>query len=821
MCSSNSRFLAVRVVLLAFGIGPLAAVGEAAEYHVSPQGADSAVGSSVAPWKTLAKACQQAGAGDTIFVHAGVYRETLAPQRSGEPGQPIRFQAAAGEQPVISGADLLAATWHAHRANIFLLKTERKFVQLFVDGQMMPEARWPNSPPRAVMTYARAKAGQGTGYETLCDPQLPPGDWNGGVVLMWPGSAWVSATRRIADYQPGKSLRFEPTLTPKHRDKFHAADPYEPRAGNWYLLYGSLAGLDSPGEWFLDPSAGVVYLWTPDGASPETHVVEVRQRDYACDLRKRAFIEIRGFDILGAAVTMDAAHDCLLDDCRLRYVEHYREFTQEKTPPTLNVMTGKNNEWRRCLVAYAAASALHVGGEDNRLVNCVLHDANYLGTGHGGLDLGRSSGAQIRQCTVCRTGRDAVQHGGSRRIRFEYNDVYQANMLNNDAAAIYCWGTDGQGGIIAHNWFHDNLGDSTCGIYLDNFCKNFIVHHNVVWNCTGSAVRLNCDALDHQVYNNTLQQAREPFGTYTYAAYTPTMKGTRIVNNLVNAAIHPKNPWEFVQGSLGPELHHNGPGATDRDGYPTAGSAAIDAGVVLPGITDGYQGKAPDLGAYEFGKPRWTAGADWRDRELPPAPERDLQFRPRGPVTEQTMIRDGLVLWFDASDRATLELKRDGTLSSWRDKSAGRRHPIPSKTAAMKWLSPGLNGRPVVRSNGTGSLQVDFPSRGPGGVTVLLVSQALEASPRSWQRLIQCRVGEGKSWELPNWEILRPEGKTAPAYAARVFSLIHRKDAAMGPITLAGASADTAEVLVFDRALRFDELEALTKYLQVKWDAKE
>jgi hypothetical protein len=368
------------VVLLAFGIGPLAAVGEAAEYHVSPQGADSAVGSSVAPWKTLAKACQQAGAGDTIFVHAGVYRETLAPQRSGEPGQPIRFQAAAGEQPVISGADLLAATWHAHRANIFLLKTERKFVQLFVDGQMMPEARWPNSPPRAVMTYARAKAGQGTGYETLCDPQLPPGDWNGGVVLMWPGSAWVSATRRIADYQPGKSLRFEPTLTPKHRDKFHAADPYEPRAGNWYLLYGSLAGLDSPGEWFLDPSAGVVYLWTPDGASPETHVVEVRQRDYACDLRKRAFIEIRGFDILGAAVTMDAAHDCLLDDCRLRYVEHYREFTQEKTPPTLNVMTGKNNEWRRCLVAYAAASALHVGGEDNRLVNCVLHDANYLGT---------------------------------------------------------------------------------------------------------------------------------------------------------------------------------------------------------------------------------------------------------------------------------------------------------------------------------------------------------------------------------------------------------------------------------------------------------
>jgi hypothetical protein len=32
-----------------------------------------------------------------------------------------------------------------------------------------------------------------------------------------------------------------------------------------------------------------------------------------------------------------------------------------------------------------------------------------------------------------------------------------------------------------------------------------------------------------------------------------------------------------------------------------AGAAAIDAGTILPGITDGFAGKAPDLGALEFG----------------------------------------------------------------------------------------------------------------------------------------------------------------------------------------------------------------------------
>jgi hypothetical protein len=53
-----------------------------------------------------------------------------------------------------------------------------------------------------------------------------------------------------------------------------------------------------------------------------------------------------------------------------------------------------------------------------------------------------------------------------------------------------------------------------------------------------------------------------------------------------------------------------------------------------------------------------------------------------------------------------------------------------------------------------------------------------------------------------------------------LFTLAHRNGAGFGPITLAGALADVSEVLVFERSLRFDELEALTKYLQAKWGAQ-
>ena len=42
--------------------------------------------------------------------------------------------------------------------------------------------------------------------------------------------------------------------------------------------------------------------------------------------------------------------------------------------------------------------------------------------------------------------------------------------------------------------------------------------------------------------------------------------------------------------------------AEDSDFRLKPGSAAVDKGVVLPNITDGFAGKAPDLGALELGQ---------------------------------------------------------------------------------------------------------------------------------------------------------------------------------------------------------------------------
>ncbi|MHC4125607.1 MAG: hypothetical protein ACYSRR_04020 [Planctomycetota bacterium] len=51
------------------------------------------------------------------------------------------------------------------------------------------------------------------------------------------------------------------------------------------------------------------------------------------------------------------------------------------------------------------------------------------------------------------------------------------------------------------------------------------------------------------------------------------------------------------------------------DFRPRPDSKLVDAGRVIVGFTDGYKGKAPDIGAYEFGGENWKPGADWSEDE--------------------------------------------------------------------------------------------------------------------------------------------------------------------------------------------------------------
>ncbi len=78
---------------------------EVAQNH--PQASDSGDGSAVHPWRTIAKAAEMAGPGDTVIIRAGTYRETVVAKTSGTAQSPIIFEAAPGAHVVLTGADHL------------------------------------------------------------------------------------------------------------------------------------------------------------------------------------------------------------------------------------------------------------------------------------------------------------------------------------------------------------------------------------------------------------------------------------------------------------------------------------------------------------------------------------------------------------------------------------------------------------------------------------------------------------------------------------------------------------------------------------------
>ena len=171
---------------------------------------------------------------------------------------------------------------------------------------------------------------------------------------------------------------------------------------------------------------------------------------------------------------------------------------------------------------------------------------------------------------------------------------------------------------LACNWLHDNNAITSPsglnfapGIYLDGG-TGYKIHHNVAWNNPGGpgiyAGPSQNFSVSDDVFNNTMWNNRDAmrdlasnFGIFrVYNNLSDKgFAGTDLRTNLLTS-----NP-QFVNSLAG-------------DFQLQSASPAINFATVIPGITDGYVGDAPDAGAYEFGLTGWAAGAN--AAPLPPPP---------------------------------------------------------------------------------------------------------------------------------------------------------------------------------------------------------
>lgn len=116
----------------------------AADYHVAPDGDDTNDGLTVATaWRSIEMAINRVDAGDTVWVHDGVYRGRITfTNTRGRADALITLAAYPGASPVLKGS-VVVTNWYQEN-NLWYTPLATNAQQVFVDGQLLIQLGWPS-----------------------------------------------------------------------------------------------------------------------------------------------------------------------------------------------------------------------------------------------------------------------------------------------------------------------------------------------------------------------------------------------------------------------------------------------------------------------------------------------------------------------------------------------------------------------------------------------------------------------------------------------------------------------------------------------------
>ena len=366
---------------------------------------------------------------------------------------------------------------------------------LFLNHRFGTLARWPNSDytsfSKCVDHGVRIKMTSGGGSVNkpgafiYSNPRAKRWNFAEGVWLngYWTHD-WSNHSVKAASYgaENGKN------------DVIRLADsiPYGVMGGTWgrkdrrFYVFNLLDELDAPGEWYLDRTCKVLYLFPSEGGLKDSDEVFVAMSGAplfsAKDIAHVRFEGITFEYAYGDGLSI-ASTDVQVVGCRVACCGG--------TGVSLH---GDRNVMRGCEVMQVGRAGVSANGgdrktlrradsvfEDNHVHDFGVFQRTYApGFGVNGC------GITLRANVMHDAPHSAVLYGGNEHL-FEYNNVYRVLLETGDAGAYYTgrdWTT--QGNVLRFNYTHD-LGAggeiaNTMGFYFDDCDCGDEVYGNVFHN---------------------------------------------------------------------------------------------------------------------------------------------------------------------------------------------------------------------------------------------------------------------------------------------------------------------------------------------------
>lgn len=613
-------------------------------FYVSPSGSDTNPGTLAAPMNSPSLAASILNPGDTLYLRAGTYRETLAMSRSGAASAPIVISAYDAEAVTISGCDLVTGAWTSSTNNSYVTSVGwtlgEGYDQVFVDGTMQYEAQFPNwSSTNSLLAPAMISVSVKNDYTISCASFAGLSDLSGAHYLGTANPAW-GVQHGIITSKSGTTISIDSATVNDYwfPNKYYSNWSPDPGMG---LVYGKLSLLDADGEWFVDASTGNFYLRIPGGVSPAGHTVELKRRLWCIDFNGQSYVTVRGLQTRAGAIQIDGSGD-VLDGCDTGYMSHFLDADGAGQPIGGITLNGSNNVVSGCTIHDTAGSGILANGSQHLITRNHIFTTAYdpiYATQHGtfgSIWLGGTN-CTISFNSIHDSGRDLLSPGGAGHT-IVFNDLYGHGWMTKDTGAIYIGATDamdasGYKTRIAYNWVHDArpnpVGTESNtyhnGIYIDGGDHNFKVDHNVCWNFAHNGyydqgITLNFPNDGDEVYNNTLfncasyEHTFSSWSSNVYYSYTAqnnlvSASTANISATLMNAGA---DDFRLVPGcsAIDPVTTSSTTAwaQTNAQGYVFNFTETTGTGIALPGVNSWVPDGKPDNGAYEYNGPNWQPG---------------------------------------------------------------------------------------------------------------------------------------------------------------------------------------------------------------------
>jgi hypothetical protein len=540
-----------------------------AQFFVSPIGNDAWTGTLAAPnaaktdgplatleqaRNTIRKLKQSQGGTLKQPVHvllrSGTYSLekplVLTPEDSGVSAFPVTYKAYPNESPTLSGGQPLK-TWKAVTVagkRLWLTEVDSVrsgqwfFRQLWVNGQPRPRSRHPKRGTFQVATVPDAtpaidwRQGQKRFGYNKGDLSNWPTATHAEIVMM---SYWTTARMPIQEIDAGKQLV---TCTRESVMRLEPEGSTSQGAATYYVE-NALEILDTPGEWYLNPTSGQLYYMPLPNESITTISAIVPRLSH--------LIELQGNRATNQFVEYVVFEGLTFTDAEWHYPvsSTVSDFDQAEAyiPGAIRAKAARSCSWHKCQISNVGSYGIDFsdGCTGNTVASCRLFNL-----GAGGIKVGHGTeNSRIRDCHIYNGGR--IFHGGvgilimnsgnngvSRNHihDFYYSGIsvgwtwgYEQNLAKNnvielnhihhlgqlkqgdeprldDKGGIYTLGVQ-PGTVIRGNRIHDvqAVHYGGWGIYLDAGSSQILIEKNLVYRTRDGSFHLHFGR-DNQIRNN-------------------------------------------------------------------------------------------------------------------------------------------------------------------------------------------------------------------------------------------------------------------------------------------------------------------------------